>query len=383
MEIFCQFSDEVYLSGKVAVVLLRGQNANEDIFSATVFAQVHGHINTDFRWMDSVKNLREIFLDAPTMTFDQVQHSLGDPLVPNNHGSVCIFATSRTALSPSFLFKRGILLEFEIPSDIIPSFKGLCASVNYYVTVSFRFATSTRVMHFPLTVSGAGPQTVKHQIRHSSMTSYSVSSLPLETYLSSSVIKNEIESHVFNHHLSNGNIYSVRDDDHVCNVLMSTNDVSPGENVHVSVDFRENEQPCIALKASVIQCEMRPNKSRIQDKVVSTVIKSTEDVEMLNIRLHIPLDCPCSFSCALFQVQYRLDLEFCLEQKSNGISGLFDKAFFFSVPITIKPPSNGIVGIANDSSVTSISSSTLALQHLAHKCIVSDIVNVPLHINFR
>eukprot|EP01034_Spumella_vulgaris_P024969 gene24969-31369_t len=107
---------------------------------------------------------------------------------------------------------------------------------------------------------------------------------------------------------------------------------APGESggdILLHVDFRDAIQECVAMKASLVMCEKRADFSRIQDKILCSILKCTEEADLLNVSLTLPADA----------VSYRIDLEFCLERnnpENDPNISLFDQnAFSFDIPMTV------------------------------------------------
>ena len=76
----------------------------------------------------------------------------------------------------------------------------------------------------------------------------------------------------------------------------------------------------------------------VQDKILSTVVRDTQEAHQLHLHLPLPADAVCTFECPIFKVFYHLEIEFCLEQNNDALDnqlGLFDNAFSFVIPIQV------------------------------------------------
>lgn len=160
--ISCSFSKKSLPAGVTAVCLLKGsptfgtRGETTTYEHSIIFAQIHGHISADFRWLKSSAKLQDIIAE-PSLSIDNIQFPVADPTpLVNHHTSHCIFSTSRIALSPTHVFDQGAILEFELSDQSIPSYKGLCATVCYYLTLYIQCPTHTEVAHFPVQVHGTG-----------------------------------------------------------------------------------------------------------------------------------------------------------------------------------------------------------------------------------
>jgi hypothetical protein len=148
----------------------------------------------------------------------------------------------------------------------------------------------------------------------------------------------------------------------------------------------------------------------IQEKVVAKTTRTATDALYLNLSLNIPFDLPCSFSTPLFQLCYRLHVDFCLDEpgSSSGESGgkgsqsgaakgqgagMFADAFTFSVPIQVLqaaqhrvadelPPVPGSAEKestgAQGERIAPSRSSVASVQQQALRCLEGDIVVAPL-----
>ena len=133
MSIACVLASEHYNAGETALCLLKGIGSGEAFEDSIIYAQIHGHVNSDFRWIKTSRKINDYFVQPALPSIEKIQYSPNDPAIEmmNNHTSTCMFCTSRIALSPTHIFEGGLLLEFEIPCDVIPSYRGLSAIVNH------------------------------------------------------------------------------------------------------------------------------------------------------------------------------------------------------------------------------------------------------------
>lgn len=159
LNICCHLCKSSYTVGEIGVVLLTGHGSHS-LDNAIIFGQVHGHLNTDSRWIKSQSVLNDLIRNS----VEQKDHI---PLDPNpahsqHKNSFCIFSTSRVTISPSHLYDSGVLLEFEIPSSCIPSFKGLSGGVSYYLSLSIQASGGLKQINFPLTFNGSCSATANY-----------------------------------------------------------------------------------------------------------------------------------------------------------------------------------------------------------------------------
>lgn len=164
---------------------------------------------------------------------------------------------------------------------------------------------------------------VKH-LRHAGMVAYSAASLPLESFMSVSNTDSPGDLDGGSNPFQNtkNNIYRISDEDYICNLLLDQNPISPPHDLSVYLDFSSGVQRCVAVKASLIMSEQRPDSSRIQDKLLSSVVRSAVDAESLTLALHFRADLCNNFESPLFKVVYMLDIEFTLEAPTSASSSL-------------------------------------------------------------
>ena len=169
--ICCVVEKRSLSAGATAVCLVKGTPANAAAGECTtyehsiIFAQIHGHISADFRWLKSSVKLNDLFAE-PSLSIDNTQFAVSDPIpLLQHHTTNCIFSTSRIALSPTHVFDQGVLLEFELPEHTLPSYKGLCASMCYYLTLHIQCPTYTEIANFPIQIHGTGSATSPYQIQ--------------------------------------------------------------------------------------------------------------------------------------------------------------------------------------------------------------------------
>jgi len=172
--IVCILPSDYFVAGETAVCLLRGLD-NFILYSKSiVYAQVHGHMNVDFRWFKSSKRLHDYFIEpSPLASIEKIQKPGRDPsmalsssTVSGSSTSYCVLASSRVVLSPTSIFEGGTILEFQLPSTLLPSFRGLCGTINYYLTLSVQHAASKEAFDFPISIRGRGSLCTPFHVRY-------------------------------------------------------------------------------------------------------------------------------------------------------------------------------------------------------------------------
>jgi hypothetical protein len=264
--------------------------------SAIIFAQVHGHISADFRWLNTPKKIQEVFIEHQGPSLENTQLTVPPPLIiGQHHTSSCIFTTSRVALSPSHVFEEGTFLEFEVPDGSLPTFRGLCASVSYFITLTVQYQTETETMNYPLVVQGAGSAAIPYSIRymhtadydlltpiwsyhristrsnlrHSSLVAYPASSLPVELLLSApapgyKIAQSDAADDSANAPREVPNVYKICGKEHVCDLRLPSKYGIVGRDLEIFLDFQRNVQECSVVRATLVMTETRPEGTRIQ-----------------------------------------------------------------------------------------------------------------------
>jgi hypothetical protein len=164
--ITCSYPRGYVCAGETVVCLLKGSQLSSSYDKAIIFAQVHGHISIDFRWLKAANRIQDLVVDEDVQTVDKTRLTVPDPQpVAQHHTRCCIFSTSRVTVSPSHVFEGGTYLEFELPVGSLPTYRGLCATVYYFVTLSVQFQTGTTTLHYPMAVQGSGTNEIPFQVR--------------------------------------------------------------------------------------------------------------------------------------------------------------------------------------------------------------------------
>ena len=157
--ITCSYGSYIYGAGDVVSTLI---TADRPITSGRMFAQVYGHIFLDQKWLQKDYSLcftkkTSIQVFEP-VTAPPRQQSL------NNLTPQCIYLTPKEEIDKKILHEDGVLLQFQLPKDVYPTFVGMSCSINYYIAV-FWEDTEKAAVYFPLRVSGPGSNFDKQLIR--------------------------------------------------------------------------------------------------------------------------------------------------------------------------------------------------------------------------
>lgn len=135
-------------------------------------------------------------------------------------------------------------------------------------------------------------------------------------------------------------VYNISDKALICSVsLVRTGPrpgfLSAGETLCLHLDFEAAGQPCRAVRARLVQCERRPDASRVQDREICAATRCTQDAASVYLNLSLPIGIPCTFQCPLAEVKYRLDMDFFLG--GAGSDALLEP-LQWTIPIDVFPP---------------------------------------------
>ena len=199
---------------------------------------------------------REIFLQT---TVFPVNPSVSIPSAVNRRdSSVCIYTTPIEILPFNALMNEGVILQYDIPHECLPSFRGLCCSIQYYLTITIikrdetaRFK-ETKYMNFPFVVYGRGTSKTPHYLQFSSLQCYPLVSIPYETLLSQPPVEDDFyenQRKISTLNNADAAVYAIRDIEFVCTVCvgLSTATYCAGDIITLCLDFEKSVQVCVTV----------------------------------------------------------------------------------------------------------------------------------------
>lgn len=161
MEISCCFGRDYYQAGGILVAFVRNTNGNF-VQDSVLLAQASGFISVDPKWVKSNYSSSVSFSQTPSIPFD---HSISMPY-PNVQNTHCIFITPREVLSANQISTNGVYLVFSLPGNLIPSYKGLSATVTYSITLTLQsHGGDIKQIKYPFNVVGCGSNAVPYEIK--------------------------------------------------------------------------------------------------------------------------------------------------------------------------------------------------------------------------
>lgn len=286
-------------------------------------------------------------------------------LVPESH-ECTLFATE--SISPletaaPLLDGDNFFVQVDLPSDLLPSFKGLSIAIRYGLEISFEKSGGggMETISFPIVIEGEGflSKTEAYHSRRGAISFFSVSNLNEEALFSrpyqadpslqfslvkrtTSVFDLQSESDRDGRSSTEGldsHSYNISDEAGlICTLHILRagfgNFLLPGDDINIRVDFLNSVHPCEGIRAKIVQKELRKDNSRIQERVVSVMAKGTEHAALLNITLPIPVDVVPTFDCPIAKLRYYLDFSFFFGSSEK------QESFNWTIPITIAPRSS-------------------------------------------
>ena len=159
--ISCLFGRESYTAGGVVIVCLRIPSDSVSCDSV-LLAQANGYITLDPKWVKVADCNSSFFVQTPEIPLDQ---NVQMPLTNVAH-SHCIFITPKEVLPIDQATQDGVFLMFNLPSNLIPSYKGLSGTVFYSISLTLQsHGNNIKQLRFPFTILGYGTNIVPHEIK--------------------------------------------------------------------------------------------------------------------------------------------------------------------------------------------------------------------------
>ena len=118
------------------------------------FKQAYGHILIDEKWLhEKVDHVFTNQLPLLPNDFPNIPPQLrgGDHLIP-----YCIFLTSKKILDSQTTRGTGLILQYQLPCDLYPTFIGMSCSINYSFALTWESDENKSTISFPFRVSGIG-----------------------------------------------------------------------------------------------------------------------------------------------------------------------------------------------------------------------------------
>ncbi|RYY81292.1 hypothetical protein EON63_15770 [archaeon] len=247
----------IYLKG-----YRREKGVNDDISSLIMFAQIHGHLQIDKKWLPNTNKLTTLVEeDEDHVLLDRPSQLPANPSGMDSNAT-CFLASAKVTLSPSHLENTGTIIESFIPTTALSTCRGRSLSVHYYLSIYTQSSVGTSVVHFPLHVYGNGYGHTPYKRMYVGIVAYPLTILPIESFYESDpspklCTQSSFHTHTQSHaHTHTHTIYKVRDTQHICNVHIHNNHLCMGQKFLLHLDFTHNEQRCEAVRMSLVMQEV-------------------------------------------------------------------------------------------------------------------------------
>jgi len=323
-ELSVSFGREAYTAGGMVTFLVRGRSLPPDW---VIFAQVHGHLQADLRWVKKVPS----GLFAHTAAFPlEVHVPAPRPPVPFQATAPLVFVTPREVLSHSALLERnGVVVQFDLPADALPTFKGLCTTSSYNLAITVQPPSSPSVTrYFPFTVVSKGSSAAPSLVKFSPLSVFPASSLPVDSVLvptqdgaQDGHDNGDDDNEAPPSSLQQQFRISSPRGQHVCVVSLIKSDlrgrIVGGGVLTVQLNFQQQQQEgareiCRVVRARLLQCETRLDGSRVQERALSAAARTTADCTTCSLALPVPQAVVCDGSSPLSRVSHVLEIRFLL-----------------------------------------------------------------------
>ena len=403
MEVSCAFAREAYSAGGLFTVILRGRGVPLD---CVVLVQGQGHLQADPRW---VKVPAGLFESSPAagaaaavagFPLDVSVHTPRPP-APLQAAAPLVFVTPREALSPSSLLEPdGVVVQFDLPSDVLPTFRGLCSSTSYNLAVTLQPAApdaQPSTLFFPFTVLSRGSAGQSPFVaRFSPLSVFATSSLPPDNVLVPTQTgsggggggggdddDDDDEFGDSGHEQPLGHAhragaepaaYKISNRGPICTLTLVRSDLRGrllgGSVLAANLDFSASAfasafafasasaeqgkgqgqgqgqaaaERCTAVRARLLQCETRLDGSRVQERCLASAARVTTDCLSCSLQLTVPPASPCDGVTPLFRLTHSLEVSFSLtseapDSTSGGEEDEPEEPLTLTLPMSLDLP---------------------------------------------
>lgn len=259
------WSHKAFCAGNTATALIQCRNIPH--IDTMVSAQAYGYIFVDTRWLsaDAIQP-KDIFKADTNFPLNRIPKVPKMPKATNSlnriNDSFCIFTTQMEVLDRTSILNDGMLVQFDIPHDALPTFRGMCCNIMYCLTLTFLIKNSlpneelvnntVRCLHFPFAVFGRGSGSVPQLLKYSIMTAYPLVSISRETLLSQPAIEDDFydnQRRVSTLNNNDGAVYAIRDIEFVCTVCVgvATAIYCAGDVISLCLDFEKCVQVVVVV----------------------------------------------------------------------------------------------------------------------------------------
>ena len=327
-EIACQYSRRTYAQTSLVTCFIHAGHLTKQTRDPSMthcYIQAYGHIFVDQKWAKLTNKVQDVYLEkTPGLhLFDEnIKVPLLDPSKQTSSSSgiqtSCLLVTQQETVQPEKLLEDGVFVQLELPTNLLPSFRGLTANIIYNVSVVFvrKDLANPKIFAFPFTVCSKGCAIRPFELKFSHLGVYTPATLtPSDRIQSVRALSNEL----------------LRDDDPETYLItpkncVSNNTIMYGEEcigvlryservyvetfVTIHFDLDNTTKFFDVMRIRFVQTEHREDGTRVQEKEMHTGVRHCRNALRLNMKLALPHHNCTSFVGPTLEVRYHLDVEF-------------------------------------------------------------------------
>ena len=323
-EIACQFSRRTYAQTSfVTCHIHAGRICKEtqDPTLARCYVQASGHIFIDQKWAKLTGNVSDIYLEK-TPGLHHFCKNIKAPLLakPPSSSTVyasCLLVTQQEPVPLEELASEGFFVQFKLPTNMLPSYRGLTARVVYNVSVVIirTDLSNPKIFSFPFAVCSKGCATKPYELKFSHLGLYESAYLnDQDRILSIQELSEPIESEDDETFLitttNNISRNKIMYGEECIGLLRYSERIYVATFVNIYFDLDETTKFFDVLRIRFVQTEYREDGTRVEEKVMSTVVRHCRHALRLNAKMPLPPQYSTSFVAPTLQIKYHLDVEF-------------------------------------------------------------------------
>lgn len=389
-EIVCTVPIVAFTAGQTALLMLTSSDElyfhSEDYI---VFVQVHGYLQCNNQWIRSpelIASMMKAAINSELQHFDHNHNRPTHPLLkgksPAEYSTCCIYSTAKVPISPSAIEDKGAIVEFQVPNNCLPSFKGRSHSIQYFCTVTMQGEEVSKIFHFPVSIINsqvdANDANFCQPNKAGGILSYSPDDILDEIFNDTSTMSlftlsslNDLSSSNNQQQLTASGVnkmtYKISDKAFICLLSVNSTVLIAGTVENIWLDFQEQQQQCRAVKVALIQRETElsdrllrnPISEKdqqelvdnisfphiVNEKVIVADLKYSSLADSLILSLPIPDSTLPGFAIPTLEVTYYLKVDFYTVEV-----GASEDPMSFNIDVTIHSDSMQQVGATMEDS---------------------------------
>ena len=356
-EIACQFSRRTYAQTSLVTCHIHAGRIckeTQDPTLARCYVQASGHIFIDQKWAKLTGNISDVYKEK-TPGLHLFHKNIKAPLLakppssPSIH-AYCLLVTQQEPVPLEQLRVDGYYVQVELPGDLIPSYRGLTARVIYNVNVVIvrTDLAKPKIFSFPFAVCSKGCAKKPYELKFCYLGLYESRHLsPSDRLQSIQELSDPIDT-------ADEEVFFITPENNI-----SRNKIMYGEEcigllkyseriyvatfVNINFDLDETTKFFDVLRIRFVQTEYREDGTRVEEKVMSTMVRTCRHALRLNHKLPLPPQYGTSFVAPTVEVKFHLDVEF-FEAPTDENPHSEPISWNFPVQVVQNPPYRSIKG---------------------------------------